>query len=281
MPGPVPIALAITGARLDDFSGQMAEVEHWAEKAARKKARYLIFPEMHLTGYATDAASLARSAVSSGKVLPVLSRISARWNLVLLCGFAEKGEHGFFASHAVVFPTGETGIYRKIHLGPPERGLYTEGSAACIFPENRLQKPVLTFGIQLCYDAHFPELSTHMAVSGCDLICIPHASPRGTPAMKRDSWMRHLPARAFDTGTYVAAVNPVGSDGKKKTYPGIGLVIGPDGRVVDELLTETPALLFSSIDPEKVAKARSHRMTDFLSARRPDLYGRFAGFPFS
>ena len=46
----------------------------------------------------------------------------------------------------------------------------------------------ITLGIQLCYDAHFPELSTRMALDGADVIFMPHASPRGTPSKKLDSW---------------------------------------------------------------------------------------------
>ncbi len=69
-------------------------------------------------------------------------------------------------------------------------------------------------GIQLCYDAHFPELSTRMAVNGADIIFMPHASPRGTPSQKLTSWLRHLTARAFDNGVFIVACNQNGDNQK-------------------------------------------------------------------
>ena len=128
----------------------------------------------------------------------------------------------FFASHLVATPDGVVQVYRKTHIAPPEKQIFSSGQTAPLFEINGVR-----FGIQLCYDAHFPELSTRMAVNGADLIFFPHASPRGTPEGKLQSWMRHLSARAFDNGLFVAAVNQTGDNGLGLSFPGMAVVIGP------------------------------------------------------
>jgi predicted amidohydrolase len=52
------------------------------------------------------------------------------------------------------------------------------------------------------------------------------------PAEKFESWMRHLPARAFDNGVFVGACNPVGENGAGLSFPGVALLLGPDGRLM-------------------------------------------------
>ena len=64
----------------------------------------------------------------------------------------------------------------------------------------------LTFGLELCYESHFPEISTVLCLKGAEILFMPHASPRGEPDEKMKSWLRHLPSRAFDNGVFV---NPV------------------------------------------------------------------------
>jgi N-carbamoylputrescine amidase len=168
-----------------------------------------------------------------------------------------------------VTPTGILGIYRKLHIAPPEKSVFDAGKNIPVFDAGGIR-----FGIQLCYDAHFPELSTHMALAGADVIFIPHASPRGTPAEKRDSWLRHLPARAFDNGVFVVACNQVGDNRTGLTFPGVAVVIGPDGRVVATDFGGREGLLVADLDAGLLAAVRSHPMRYFLPHRRPDIYTR-------
>ncbi|RLB10194.1 MAG: hypothetical protein DRG27_03600, partial [Deltaproteobacteria bacterium] len=130
-----------------------------------------------------------------------------------------------------------------------------------------------SIGIQLCYETHFPELSTIMSLRGADIIFAPHASPRGTSKEKLNSWLRHLSARAFDNGVFVFACNQVGKTKADLYFPGVALVLGPDGRLMDFLLTENREdILTVCIDKEDLLTIRSHQMGYFLPYRRPELY---------
>ena len=173
---------------------------------------------------------------------------------------AEKDSAGqLFASHLVLYPDGAIARYRKLHIPPPERPLFRSGNNVPLF-----KLKGLTFGIQLCYDAHFPDLSTRMAVQGADLILMPHASPRGTPAAKHRSWMRHLPARAYDNGLFVIAVNQTGPNGEGLEFPGLALGFGPGGEPLAEDLGGEERMRVIDLKAETLRHVRSHRMRYFL-----------------
>jgi N-carbamoylputrescine amidase len=180
----------------------------------------------------------------------------------------EKDEKGrIFASHLVVTPKNVSGIYRKTHIAPPERDIFSPGDSIPLFEVEGVK-----LGIQLCYDAHFPELSTRMAVDGADIIFMPHASPRGTPTEKFNSWMRHLTARAFDNGVFIVACNQVGENQKGLDFPGLAVVVGPSGNILTEKTTGCEAMLVTDLKAEELSAIRDHKMRYFLPNRRPELY---------
>jgi N-carbamoylputrescine amidase len=188
--------------------------------------------------------------------------------ITILAGMAEQDtQDRVFASHLVVTPQGVAGIYRKIHIAPPEGNIFTAGNAVPLFEINGVK-----FGIQLCYDVHFPQLSTRMAIEGADVIFMPHASPRGTPQEKFTSWMRHLPARAFDNGLYVVACNQTGNNQSSLDFPGLAVILDPAGRIVGKDIDGKENIIIADLKAEKLASVRDHRMRYFLPNRRTDLY---------
>jgi N-carbamoylputrescine amidase len=154
-----------------------------------------------------------------------------------------------------------------VHIAPPEKSTFDAGQGAPVF-----EAAGIRFGIQLCYDAHFPELATRLALDGAEVIFMPHASPRGTPEEKRDSWMRHLPARAFDNGVFVVACNQAGDNGAGLAFPGLAVAIGPDGRVIAAVTDGQEGLLIADLDAARLSAVRRHPMRYFLPNRRPDMY---------
>jgi N-carbamoylputrescine amidase len=194
--------------------------------------------------------------------------MARKFRIVILAGLAEKDSSGrIYASHVVVTPREISGIYRKIHIAPPERRIFSAGNAIPLFAIVGVK-----LGVQLCYDAHFPALATRMAVDGADIIFMPHASPRGTPQEKLDSWMRHLTARAFDNGVFIVACNQVGENQQGLCFPGLAVVVGPSGNVLQEETTGSEGMLVRDLKAEELSAVRDHRMRYFLPNRRPELY---------
>jgi len=111
------------------------------------------------------------------------------------------------------------------------------------------------------------------ALMGADIIFMPHASPRGTPEEKFNSWMRHLPARAYDNSLFVVACNQAGSNGRGLKFPGLAVIIGPHGQVVERSISGREGLLVADLEASDLDNVRGHPMRYFLPNRRPELYG--------
>jgi len=104
------------------------------------------------------------------------------------------------------------------------------------------------------------------------LIFIPHASPRGVAADKHRSWMRHLPARAYDNSVFIAACNQIGENGSGLSFPGNAVILGPSGHIITTHLTDREGILFADLKAEELASVRGHEMRYFFPNRRPELY---------
>jgi predicted amidohydrolase len=264
----VRIAAVVFNSPRGSTRANLDRMEGWVAGARAKGAGIVCFPELNITGYGTDAGVKEEAEPVPGRITESLGAMAAHHGIVILAGLAEQAEGGrICASHLAVAPAGLLGRYRKLHIAPPEQPVFSAGDRVPIFEACGLR-----FGIQLCYDAHFPELSTRMAIEGAEVIFMPHASPRGTPEKKRSSWMRHLPARAFDNGIFIVACNQTGTNGSGLSFPGIAVILGPDGRVMAETTAGTEGLLIADLKAEDLAAVRQHPMRYFLPNRRPDLY---------
>ena len=262
------IAAAVLQAPVGRVSDNLAAVTDWTRRARQAGAGLICFPEMVLTGYSTRGTLVDHAMPSGGAVADTLQELADREAITLLVGTAEPAPgNKIFAAHWVVRPGAPLAIYRKTHIAPPEKQILAAGDGAPVFDIGSMR-----LGIQLCYDAHFPELSTHMASLGADILFFPHASPRGNPEGKLRSWMRHLTARAFDNGVYVVACNQAGDNGEGLSFPGIAAVIGPSGDLLAKDTSGREGLLLFDLEAAQLAHVRNHRMRYFLPHRRPALY---------
>jgi predicted amidohydrolase len=251
--------------RVEENLGRMAR---FAAEAAGNGADMICFPELSLTGYVLDPEEAALGSLSLAQAESLLASVAEDSGSVVIAGLAEEAERGKpFITQVAVGPEGLIGVHRKSHLGPPERGVYRAGDAI-----NTLAFRGVAFGVQLCYETHFPEISTTMALAGAEVLFFPHASPRGSSEEKLSSWLRHLPARAFDNGVYVAACNQVGETSAGFSFPGAAVVIGPDGRVEASYTENEERVLIAPLHRDRLLQVRQNRMKYFLPHRRPPLY---------
>ncbi len=268
----IRIAAVVCRCPVGQIARNLARTRDWAQMAREAGADLVCFPELNLTGYSHQAEIAEHTISARGPEIGRLIRLAAELHIALLIGFAEKGADGrIYASHMAITPEGQTGVYRKLHLAPPEAAVFTPGSTLPVFDWSGIR-----FGIQLCYDAHFPDLATRMAEANADAIFIPHASPRGQAADKHQSWMRHLPARAFDNGLFVVACNQIGDNRNGLTFPGNAVVLAPSGEVIASRLSSDPGLLTADLTADRLQHVRGHRMRYFFPNRRPGLYGKSA-----
>ena len=264
----IRIAAVIFNSIVNQVENNLARMASWVKQAKLQRVQLICFPELGVTGYSTRPEIQSAAEPIPGPISRRLQELAHDHQMVILAGMAEKDEEGrVFASHLVVTPAKFSGVYRKIHIAPPERTIFSPGDTVPLF-----ETAGIKLGIQLCYDAHFPELSTRMALGGADVIFMPHASPRGTPQEKLNSWMRHLTARAFDNGVFIVACNQTGQNQKGLEFPGLAVVIGPSGNVLKDKTTDRESILIVDLKADDLADVRNHKMRYFLPNRRPELY---------
>jgi len=251
-----------------DVAANLARIEAMAQDASANGADFICFPELSVTGYIQASPGRIYRREEMEKIVDRLVRTARKTKSVLMTGLIEVVDEGNpYIAQIIAGPDGLTGSYRKTHLGPTETTLYRPGQKIDVYKAANTR-----FGVQLCYEAHFPEISTRMALMGADMVFLPHASPRGTPEEKLESWMRHLPARAFDNGLFVIACNQVGACGGGLTFPGVAVAFGPDGRVLARYVGMREHILYADLRDETLQEVRRHRMKYFLPGRRPSLY---------
>ncbi|MGB5156001.1 nitrilase-related carbon-nitrogen hydrolase [Desulfobacterium sp. N47] len=264
----IRIAAVISHSKTYDVDRNLSCLEKWLKQAKDTGVRIVCFPELNISGYVIDEKIAETAEEIPGRISNKLSEYSLKYNIVILAGMIEKDKNDrIYSSHLVAKTDGDIGVYRKLHIAPNEKELFFEGDKVPIFEAEGIK-----FGIQLCYDAHFPELSTRMALMGADIIFIPHASPRKTHDEKLKSWLRHLCARAFDNGLFIVACNQCGVNSAGLFFPGTGVIINPSGIVMEKYTSENEGMLVSDLKTRDLDMVRNHKMRYFLPNRRPELY---------
>lgn len=265
----ITIAAITCESRLGEIDHNLATTVEWTRKAKAAGADLVCFPELNITGYCNRPEMADIALTIPGPTSEALSRLASEEAITVLAGMAEQNPEGMpFASHGVFTSDGAVQIYRKVHTAPPEKKTFCPGDAIPVFKTNGV-----SLGIQLCYDAHFPELSAAMTSKGAEVIFIPHASPRGNAEEKHHSWMRHLTARAFDNSVYVVACNQIGDNCNGLAFPGNAVVIAPSGEVMAKDIHPHRSMLVAELKADLLDEVRNHPMRHFFPNRRPELYG--------
>lgn len=265
------IALVQMQAETGNVKKNLAKITGFVEAAAEKKVNMICFPELSVTGYNKTKGLLVPEMVPGPSSLHI-SSLAQRFGMVIMAGIPEKSQDDKpFISQLVAFPEGNVLTYRKTHLGKSEVAAFTPGDTMPVFAGE-----TVNFGIGICWDMHFPELSTVLALKGAEIIFTPHASPQ-VMGNRRESWLKYLTARAYDNGVFVAACNLIGSDGGEKEFCGGALILDPKGNVVTESFSEEEDLLVADLDFRLVNNMRRQERkvmsaSFFLNFRRPELY---------
>jgi predicted amidohydrolase len=265
----VCVAAAQIVCRLGDFEGNLTKHRAYAEQAAEAGASFVCFPELSLCGYPSDGEiphELAQSL--NGELAQCTAAIADELGLVVLAGMLERGSSGvLYNTQLVAAPGNRLDVYRKTHVPTSEIGRFRPGSELTVFS---FEQAVI--GVQICYDTHFPEVSTIQALSGAEIVFMPHSSTGPeTREEKRTRWLRYLPARAYDNSIFALVVNQIDEE---RGIPGITMALDPWGKVLAEARPDSEDLLVANFQNEALRQRRAVAETFFTHFRRPELYGR-------
>lgn len=267
--------MKIAGVQLDIAIGQAAHnrarmLERLRETAAAGAA-LTVFPECAVAGYCFGTEEEARASAEPvpGPSTELFARGCAALGVHCIFGLLEADGERLFNSTVLVGPDGLVACYRKIHLPYFGADIYaTPGDR----PFAVHAAGNARIGMNICYDAAFPESSRTLALLGADLIVLPTNWARGAERVASTL----TAARAMENAVYYMAVNRVGEE-RGFGFVGMSRICDPRGAVLASADGAEEAVLYAEIDP---VRARNKHIVhdpgknevDRFADRRPEMY---------
>jgi deaminated glutathione amidase len=244
-----------------DPAANLALIEELAEKAARRGAGVVLFPEY--SSYFVDPfdETLAAHAEEIGGPFTVaLVALAARLEVRLVAGLLERAGGARVRNTVIaVDGTGVLARYRKLHLydafGQRESDWVEPGELGT--PQT-FEVDGIRFGLMTCYDLRFPEVARVLADAGADGILVAAEWVRGP--LKEHHWRTLLHARAIENTLYIAA-----ADHPPPLGVGASLIVDPQGVEIAGVGTATDVAV-AHLDRAAVERVR--RVNPALRLRR-------------
>ena len=265
------IACVQMDVAIGDVEANRRKIVERLRTAAEGGAELVIFPECALTGYCFDSLQEASQFAEpiDGPSSKAIADACNETGTHAVVGFIEKDDSSFYNAAMLVGPDGVIGNYRKVHL--PFLGVdrfLTPGDK----PFRVFELPFGRIGINICYDASFPEAARALKLLGAELIVLPTNWPTG--AWRTAEFI--INARACENHVNFAAVNRCGVErgwefiGRTKVVDVNGDTLAEAGREGEEVLALEIDL--QEANKNKIVNVAGSYEIDRLADRRPEFY---------
>jgi len=270
--GKTNIACMQMDVAIGDVDANRSKIVESLRTAAESGAELAIFPECAITGYCFDSLEEAAPFAEpiDGPSSEAIAHACRETGAHVVAGFIEKEGSKFYNAAMLVGPNGIIGGYRKVHL--PFLGVdrfLTPGDK----PFRVFDLPFGRIGINICYDASFPEAARALKLLGAELIILPTNWPTG--AWRTAEFM--INSRACENHVNFAAVNRCGVErgwefiGRSKVVDCNGDTLGEASREGEEILSIEVDL--QEANKNKIVNVAGSYEIDRLADRRPEFYG--------
>ena len=271
------IALAQIAPKLGDVEANFALHAEVLEKARRKKADLVVFPELGLTGYTLK--DLVEEVALDPAADPLFRRLAAKTKgLSAVVGFVEESPSakGLFYNAAAFVADGRlVHVHRKVYL--PTNGMFEEAKFFAAGRDFRaFEAPFGRAGLLICRDfLHFGASYVHHAAGADLIVCVSAAPGRGVGGGQAFEtarmWELMGEAVSYFSSAFVVYVNRAGvEDGV--TFAGGSFVYAPGGVLAGRAAALDPDLAIVNVDLAAVREARRRWL--FRRDERPDAVWR-------
>lgn len=235
-------------------------------------AKLTVFPECALSGYCFASLDEARPFAQTipGPATEKMRTACAELGCYAIFGMLEADGPRIFNAAVLVGPAGVIGSYRKVHLPYLGIDMFTSYGDRPFAVHDAGE---LKVGMNICYDAAFPEAARSLALLGADLIALPTNWPPGAECTAASV----INARALENAVYYIAVNRVGTE-RGFDFIGHSKITDTNGQTLAETRTTGEEILYAEIDPVRSRRKHIIRVPgkheiDRLADRRPEMYG--------
>jgi predicted amidohydrolase len=268
--------MKIAGVQMDvafaDVERNLGRMIERLRETTASGARLSVFPECALCGYCFSSLEEARPFAQPipGPAIERMREACAELGCYAIFGLLELDGTRIFNAAVLVGPAGVIGNYRKVHLPYLGIDMFTSFGDRPFAVHSAGE---LKVGMNICYDAAFPEAARSLAILGADLVVLPTNWPPGAECTAASV----INARALENAVYYIAVNRVGTE-RGFEFIGRSKIVDPSGQTLAESRAPGEEILYADIDPAKARRKHIIRVPgkheiDRLADRRPEMYG--------
>lgn len=274
--GKIPKKLQVTLCQLSvgsEVTANLAKAESFISEAAKRGSRLVVLPECFTCPYGIKYFSKYAESIEPGNpTYDLISSLARKFCLWITAGsIPEKKGQQFFNTSMTFGPDGLLKhVHRKVHLFRifTEDVKMDEGeilSPGCAAEVVEMEKN-LKFGVGICFDIRYPQLSWRYSSQGSSFLIYPGAFNKVSGPLH---WELLGRARAVDTQQYVLLCSSASDTNAEYVAWGHSMVIDPEGKVVKQL-DEDEGFIDCELDFEFLEETRKRFPT--ISGERKDLY---------
>ncbi|MHA2117543.1 MAG: nitrilase-related carbon-nitrogen hydrolase [Candidatus Thorarchaeota archaeon] len=265
----VRLAVGQMDPMIGDMKGNMKKMQEILVSASDNNVDVLVLPELINSGYVfnnQDEANSLSEQIPDGDFSNALRKWSEGGGLIV-AGLCEMSDGKLYNS-AGVFGNGmHLTTYRKIQLFNKEKEWFLPGNE---------EPPVIShngnrFGVMVCFDWVFPEISRILALKGAQVIL--HPANLVLPFCPDAMITRSIENRVFTATS--------GRTGEERDVCFIGgsQITTPKGELLSRMDEGHTGLLWADVELTEADNKSLTKRNDVFTDRRPELYSRIIDVP--
>ncbi|AKI98249.1 nitrilase [Kosmotoga pacifica] len=231
----------------------------YIELLTEKSIDLILLPEMFNTGYGTSEEVLNNAVEMYDETIETLSAVADFNDVAIVGGIARKAGKDLYNSTVVMLPYNDPLFYDKTHLFRKEKEVFKPGKTLFTFSYSGVN-----FGVLMCYEIGFPEVSRTLVKKGAHILLVPFAFGRERELIYETTTR----ARAIENGAFLVTASQIGKSSEME-FIGRSRIVSPGGRLLADA-GNAEGIIWAELN---LSEIDTYRYTE-----KGDSHGYFANF---